>query len=113
MKKTIIILFGVLLLTSCLKDEVPFQYIIRVSVTDYEGNPIKDVDIMTLKFSKTGRSDFPYTYNNGYYEFTNLMDTGAYEVWVEKKGNIYKPGQGRTTLKENKIEPVNIKLEKR
>jgi len=113
MKKIIITLLSAFLLTSCLKDEVAFKYIIRVHVTDYDGNNIKDADV-TLKYLKNGRNDYPYTYNTeGYYEFTDLIDVGEYQIWVDKKGDIYKNGQGGATLKENKIEPVNIKLEKR
>jgi hypothetical protein len=113
MKKIIIILLGIFLFTSCLKDEVPFQYIIRVSVTDYEGTRIEGADV-TLKFLKNGKNDYPYTYNKleECYEFANLTDIGEYQIWVDKKGNIYKNGQGGAILKENKIESVSIKLEK-
>jgi hypothetical protein len=112
MKKTIIILLGISMLNSCLKDEVPFQYIIQVSVTDDDGNRIEGADV-TLKYLKNGKNDYHCIYHTGgYYEFTDLIDTGTYQIWVDKKGGIYKNGQGGATLNESKIVPVDIKLEK-
>jgi hypothetical protein len=111
MKKTIIILLTALLFTSCLKDEITFKYIIRVSVTDYEGNFIEDADV-TLKYKKTGRNDYPYTYNNGYYEFTDLTEVGPYNIWVQGRGDIYKDNSKDATLSENKVVIVDINLKK-
>jgi len=102
MKKLILISFGVLMLTSCLKDEVPFQYTIRVFVTD--------ADIIVLSFPQTGRSDFEYTYNEaeGYYEFSNLMNAGTYRIVVQKSG--YRPWQRDVTLGENRVASINVTL---
>jgi ABC-type molybdate transport system substrate-binding protein len=113
MKKIIIILFGVLLFTSCLKEEIPFQYTIRVYVAEGQHNPI-EADIITLKYLKTGRADYPFIYNDAekYYEFAGLIDSGEYQIWVQKNGNIYKPNQNNVTLNEKKINSVNMKLEK-
>ena len=111
MKKTIIIILGVLLFTSCLKDEIPFQYSIRVQVTDYEGNRVEGADV-TLKYLKDGKKDYPCIYREGYYEFIDLINAGEYQIWVHKQGNIYKDNFGDATLNENKVERVNIKLDK-
>lgn len=101
-----------MLFTSCLKEEIPFQYTIRVYISDYENNNIEDVNI-TLKYLKDGRNNYTYVYNlDGYYEFTGLIDIGEYQIWVYDIGNIYKDNYEGVTLDENKIESINIKLEK-
>lgn len=112
MKKIILILSGVLLLASCMKEEVPFLYTLRVYVTDEAGEAIEGADV-TLKYLKNGRSDFPAVYNGTgkYYEFTDLTAAGAYQIWVQKKGGVYRDKQRQTTLDENKETSVTIKLE--
>lgn len=112
MKKIILILSGILLLVSCTKEEIPFQYTLRVYVTDEEGETIEGADV-TLKYLKDGRSDFPAVYNavEEYYEFMDLTDAGAYQIWVQKKGGVYRDNHSQATLDENREASVTIKLE--
>lgn len=87
MKKILILLLGVLLFSSCLKEEIPFQYTVRVYVTNSGSDSIEDI---MLKYLKDGRNDFPYTYNDmeKYYEFTKIINLGTYEVSVVKNGKL-------------------------
>ncbi|MDR1458986.1 MAG: hypothetical protein LBI60_02080 [Bacteroidales bacterium] len=112
-KKIMVILAGVFLLCSCVKEEVRFQYIIRVYVTDDEHNNIEDADI-TLKYLKNGKTAYQQKYNKaeGYYEFTDLIDTGEYQIWVHKRGNIYRDNHDDAILNEQRVVAVDIKLEK-
>lgn len=113
MKKIIILFFTALLFNSCLKDEIPFQYIVQVNIFDEQNQSI-EADIITLKHLKSGESNYLYTYDNTrrYYEFLNLESPGEYQIWVQKNGNVYRPNQKNITLNENKVISVNIKLEK-
>ncbi len=108
----ILLLSGMLLLASCVKEEVPFLYTLRVEVTDEAGVAIEGADV-TLKCLKDGRSDFPAVYNGTekYYEFTDLTATGAYQIWVQKKGGVYRDNQSQVTLDENKVMNVRVRLE--
>lgn len=96
-----------------MKEEMPFQYSICVKVTDDEGNHIEEADI-TLKHLRNGKNNYPCIYNTTqkYYEFIDLTDIGEYQLWVHKRGDIYKDNQGSVTLNENKIISVHITLEK-
>jgi hypothetical protein len=107
MKKLILIFGFQLLLTSCLKEEVPFQYIFRVHVTNSDNKKIEGA-IITLKYLKTGQTDTQYTDSEGYCEFNSIIEAGEYNIWAQKEG-IGKDTQNKK-LDENKIEPVNLTL---
>lgn len=100
------------MLASCTKEELPFLYTLRVYVTDEAGVAIEGADV-TLKYLKDGRSDFPVVYNGTgkYYEFMDLTVAGAYQIWVQKKGGVYRDKERQTTLNENRVTDVTVKLE--
>ena len=108
MKKLIIILLGVLLLASCLKEEVPFQYTISVHITDDENNPIEKADV-TAKLLKTGKLMTLSSKANGYYTFENITEAGIYQVWAHK--NNYKDVHNDNVIIDNdKVNSVELEL---
>ena len=115
MKKIIAIAICACLFNSCLKDEIPFQYTIRVWVylADDRNTPIEQVSV-TLKYPKNGKTDFISTYNktDGCHEFSNIEIPGAYQIWAHTSGNIYRDKQQNVTLDENKVLTVHLTLEK-
>jgi hypothetical protein len=114
MKKIIIILLSVLLFTSCLKDEVPFQYTIRVKILDkYEEVPIKNADVYLYSVVGSTLHRIDELHNvNGECEFPNLLEqTGKFAVRVKCEPLYYDSPQENITISEFKMNTVNIYLE--
>lgn len=99
-------------MASCMKEEVPFLYTLRVYVVDETGEAVEGAEV-ELKYLKDGRSDYPAVYNGmgKYYEFTDLTATGAYQIWVQKRGGVYRDNHSQATLGENKMMSVTVRLE--
>lgn len=108
MKKLIIILFSVLLFGSCLKEEVPFQYMISVYVTDDKDNPVEKADVK-VTLIKTGKIIPLSSKANGYYLFENIIETGKYQVRADKEGYQYARNDN-VIIEEKKITEITLQL---
>jgi len=105
MKKIIILLFGVLLFTSCLKEKVPFQYTIRGTVKDKKTKiAIEGATVYLLETNENSQQ----TDNKGYYEFSGLEIIGVYDILVKYKPNDYGDGHGKVTLGDSAMNTVEI-----
>ena len=100
-----------ILLVSC-KPEVPFQYVLQVTVVDENGLPSDDVNL-SLRNNKTGRSDYQYeSKGSGCYEFCGLTEIGSYQLWVHDRIGDYRDDFTNVTLDEYKIISIGFKLKK-
>lgn len=101
----------VMLLLSC-RPEVPFQYVLQVTVMDENGLPADGVNL-SLRNNKTGRNDYQYeSQGAGRYEFLGLTEMGVYQLWVHDSDGDYKDDFTNVSLEEDKIVSVGFKLKK-
>ena len=98
-------------LVSC-KPEVPFQYVLQVTVVDENGLPADDVNL-SLRNNKTGRSDYQYeSKGSGCYEFSILMEMGSYQLWIHSYAADYYDDCRDIILEEDKFLKVQFRLKK-
>lgn len=111
--KTHWLLCGVwaMFLLSC-RPEVPFQYVLQVTVLDEHGLPADEVNL-SLRNNKTGRNDYQYeSQGSGRYEFSGLTEMGVYQLWVHDSDGDYKDDFTNVSLEEDKIVSIGFKLKR-
>ena len=97
-------------LLSC-RPEVPFQYVLQVTVLDEHGLPADGVNL-SLRNNRTGRNDYQYeSQGAGRYEFLGLTEEGAYQLWVHSTDD-YLDDCLDVVLDENKFVKAQFRLEK-
>lgn len=96
---------------SC-REEVPFQYVLQVTVVDESGEPADEVRL-SLRNNRTGRDSYTCeSKGGGRYEFTGLTETGTYQLWVHERGGDYKDDFTNVTLEEYKTVSVGFRLKR-
>ena len=99
-----------MLLLSC-RPEVPFQYVLQVTVMDENGLPADEVNL-SLRNNKTGRNDYQYeSQGAGRYEFSGLTEMGSYQLWVHSVDRYWDDCLD-VMLDGNKLVKIQFRLAK-
>lgn len=107
-----ILLFFILPLTSCLKEEVPFHYTLCINIYDARTNdPVQRSNVyLYSKSGSTYHKEREQVCIDGYCEFTGLDRKGDYLIRV-KCASDYSDGEWNISLTNDAKNLISIPLE--